>query len=102
VYGPLEGKSLSTNEAQKLHDRFYAYYNFMHDFKLTNAQNTDCYKRAVSTTWKTKKLFATKKEKRAFMFTYLKAKVFTFKPNMAILEQCKSYIDSLENVRKML
>lgn len=102
VYGPLDGKSLSTNEAQKLHDRFYAFYNFMHDFSLTNSQNMDCYKKAVSSTWKAKKLFANKKEKRAFMFTYLKAKVFTFKPNMAILEKCKSYIDGLENVRKML
>jgi glycosyltransferase involved in cell wall biosynthesis len=102
VYGPIEGKSLSKNEAQKLHDRFYAYYNFIHEFSLTNSQNTACYKRAVSTTWKAKRLFADMKEKKAFMLLYLKTKLFTFKPDMAILETCKSYIDGLENVRKML
>lgn len=102
IYGSKEGKSLSKNKFQQIHDRFYAYYNALHDFSnLTNNQRLALYKRAFSSIWKAKRNTSGFKEKIYFFFLYLKVKVFTFHANMQILEQYKSFIDNLKDVRKM-
>ena len=56
VYGSKEGRSLSKNKLQQMHDRFYAYYNVLNNFPdLTNKQKIGLCKRAVSSIWKAKK-----------------------------------------------
>lgn len=104
VYAPKREESLSSNKFQQIHDRFYAYYFALSEFKdLTTFQKAEIYKRAVSSVWKAKKKSKNLKDK-LFFITYLKTKYRLVDNDdimMENLNRYKNFIDSLDDVRKI-
>ena len=102
VYSAKSESSLSVNKFQQIHDRFYAYYYALLEFKdLSNRQKNLIYKRAISSVWKAKKISSHLID-RLFIITYLTSRLFPSTLKSAKnLEQYRKFIDGLQNVRKI-
>lgn len=101
IYSAKNDKSLSINKSQQMHDRFYAYYFALIEFKqLSNNDKKLMYKRAISSIWKAKKISASITDK-LFFITYLITKISPSNVHIQKLERYKNFMDTLKNVRKV-
>lgn len=102
VYAAKKDKSLSDNKLQQIHDRFYAYYYALLEFKkLSGVQKTGIYRRAFSCIWKAKRTSPGLMQK-LFFIAYLRSRVLPLNVNIKNLDQYKNFMDNLKNVRKVL
>lgn len=101
VYASRNERFLSDNKLQQMHDRFYAYYYALLEFKnLSSKQKFMLYRRAISSVWKAKRASKALAHK-LFFINYLKSRLPFSNVDMENLNQYKNFMDNFENVRKI-